>query len=456
MTPQSPALVVDTVIHAGWIVPVDGTNSVLSNHCIALSGGSIADICLSADGHARYPQATHQELPDHVLMPGLVNAHGHAAMSLLRGIADDLPLMSWLQDHIWPLEGRWVSEEFVYHGTQLAIAEMLRGGTTCFADMYFFPEASAQAAVEAGMRVQLATPVIDFPTPWAAHADEGIHKTLELHDQWRNSELVSIAFGPPAPYTVSDEPLKKIRMYADELDMPIHMHVHETAGEVTDAIANTGQRPIRRLHELGLLSPRLLCVHATQLDSDDVALLAETGAHVVHCPESNLKLASGFCPVQRLLNEGINVALGTDGAASNNDLDMFSEMRTAALLAKACANDASALPAHQALAMATIHGARAMALDHLIGSLETGKKADIIAVNLARFNTQPVYQPVSQLVYSTQASQVSHVWVSGQLLLREGTLTTLNDRDILDQTHQWQQRLAAGGPDTASESGAES
>lgn len=461
MNSQSSALVVDTVIHARWIVPVDGTDSVLDSHCIALCGGSIADICASSEGHVKYPHAAHQELPDHALMPGLVNAHGHAAMSLLRGIADDLPLMSWLQDHIWPLEGRWVSEKFVYHGTQLAIAEMLRGGTTCFADMYFFPEASAQAAVEAGIRVQLATPVIDFPTPWAANAEEGIHKTLELHDRWRNSELVSIAFGPHAPYTVSDEPLKKISMYADELDMPIHMHVHETAGEVTEAIANTGQRPIQRLHELGLLTPRLLCVHATQLDSEDVRLLAATGAHVVHCPESNLKLASGFCPVQRLLDEGINIALGTDGAASNNDLDMFSEMRTAALLAKACANDASALPAHQALAMATIHGARAMALDHLIGSLEIGKRADIIAVNLARFNTQPVYQPMSQLVYSTQASQVSHVWVNGQLLLREGTLTTLNDRNILDQTRQWQQRLAAGTTESAAcapdtESGAES
>lgn len=461
MTSQSPAATVDSVIHARWIVPVDGHDRVLDNHCIALNGGTIAEICPSLEGHARFPHAAHTELPDHALMPGLVNTHGHAAMSLFRGIADDLPLMTWLQDHIWPLEGRWVSEEFVYHGARLAIAEMLRGGTTCFADMYFFPEATARAAVEAGIRVQLAAPVIDFPTPWAANADEGIHKTVQLHDQWRGSELVSIAFGPHAPYTVSDEPLKKIGMYADELDMPIHMHVHETLNEVTEAVAQTGLRPIRRLHDLGLLTPRLLCVHATQLDTDDLALLAGSGAHVVHCPESNLKLASGFCPVQKLVDEGINVALGTDGAASNNDLDMFSEMRTAALLAKACAQDARALPAHQALAMATIHGARAMALDHLVGSLETGKRADIIAVDLARFNTQPVFQPDSQLVYSTQAGQVSHVWVNGQLLLREGTLTTLNDRQILDQTQEWQQRLAAsmaeatpGDSDTAS--GAES
>lgn len=443
--------VVDTLIHARWIIPVDSARSVLEDHCVAVSDGTIVDILPSDEASGRYPGAAQQQLPDHVLIPGLVNAHGHAAMSLLRGIADDLPLMRWLQDHIWPLEGRWVSEEFVYHGAQLAVAEMLRGGTTCFADMYFFPQATARAASEAGMRVQLATPIIDFPTPWAADSDEAIGKTLALHDTWRNSDLVSIAFGPHAPYTVSDQPLQKLAMYADELDLPIHMHVHETAGEVSDAVAQSGQRPIRRLHELGLLTPRLLCVHMTQVDDDDLALVAGSGAHVVHCPESNLKLASGFCPVQRLVDHGVNVALGTDGAASNNDLDMFSEMRTAALLAKACANDASALPAYEALAMATIAGARAMALDHLIGSLEVGKRADMVAADLGQLNTQPVYHPVSQLVYSTQSNQVSHVWVNGQLLLKEGTLTTVNVRNIADQTRQWQQRLAGSTADSASE-----
>src|SRR5690554_5686726 len=230
MTSHSRPSAVDTIIHARWIVPVDAQNRVLENHCITTAGGTIVDICPYAEAADRYPDAQRHELPDHVLMPGLVNTHGHAAMSLLRGIADDLPLMRWLEDHIWPLENRWISEEFVYQGTQLAVAEMLRGGTTCFADMYFFPEASTRAATEAGIRVQLAAPIIDFPTPWAADSDEAIAKTLALHDRWRNSELVSTAFGPHAPYTISDAPLQKIRMYADELDMPIHMQVHETAG----------------------------------------------------------------------------------------------------------------------------------------------------------------------------------------------------------------------------------
>src|SRR5690606_35412686 len=296
--------------------------------------------------------------------PGLVNTHGHAAMSLLRGIADDLPLMTWLEDHIWPAEGRWVSEEFVYQGTLLAIGEMIRSGTTCFADMYFFPEASAKAASEAGIRVQLAAPIIDFPNPWSANAEEAINKFIDLHDTWRNSELVSTAFGPHAPYTVSDGPLRKIATLADELDLPVHMHVHETAFEVEQAVANSGKRPIQLLNDLGLLSPRLICVHATQLDDTDISLLQSSGAHVAHCPESNLKLASGFCPVEKLRRHGINVCLGTDGAASNNDLDMFSEMRTAALLAKAVSSDAAALPAFAALKMATLDGARAMGLDH--------------------------------------------------------------------------------------------
>ncbi|MEX2334327.1 MAG: amidohydrolase family protein, partial [Pseudohongiella sp.] len=279
------------------------------------------------------------------------------------------------------------------------------------------------------------------PTPWAADADECIRKTTELHDIWRNSELVSTAFGPHAPYTVSDESLSKVLTFAEELDLPIHMHVHETAFEVEEAERTQGQRPVRRLYDLGLLGPRMLCVHATQINDEDMALLRETATNVVHCPESNLKLASGFCPVHHLQTNGINVALGTDGAASNNDLDMFSEMRTAALLAKACAGDASALPAYKALQMATINGAKAMGLDKLIGTLETGKRADFAAVRMDSFNAMPIYNPVSHLVYSTQASQVSHLWVNGNLLLNDGELTTINKNHLQEQTLAWQQRL---------------
>lgn len=441
MSPSEHQPDVDLLIHARWIIPATDDHAILEDHSLAVRNGVIVGLCPTAECQHRFRAARELNLAHHALIPGLINSHGHAGMTLLRGIADDLPLHSWLNDHIWPLEGKWISEEFVYHGTQLAIAEMIRGGTSCFADMYFFPEVSAKAASDAGMRVQLAAPVIDFPTPWAIDADECIRKITELHDAWRNSELVSTAFGPHAPYTVSDDSLRKVLTFAEELDLPIHMHVHETAFEVEEAVKNSGQRPLRRLYDLGMLGPRMLCVHATQINDEDLALLQQTASHVVHCPESNLKLASGFCPVHQLQGAQINVALGTDGAASNNDLDMFSEMRTAALLAKACAGDASALPAYRALQMATINGARAMGLDKLIGSLELGKRADITAVNMSGLNAMPVYNPVSHLLYSTQASQVSHVWVNGRLLLNDGELTTINRRQIQEQTHAWQNRL---------------
>jgi len=376
----------------------------------------------------------------------LINAHGHAAMSLFRGIADDVPLQSWLEQHVWPLEGRYVSEEFVYQGAELAVAEMLRGGTTCFADMYFFPEAVARVATNAHIRVQLSSPVLDFPTVWAQNPDEYILKATELHDDYRNSELVYTAFGPHAPYTVSDAPLRKIMTLAEELDIPIHMHVHETPSEVSDAVGNDGRRPLQRLAELGLLSPRLVCVHATQLEENEIEQIRTTGTHVVHCPESNLKLASGFCPVARLLDAGVNVALGTDGCASNNDLDMFAEMRTAALLAKGVAGDASALPAHQALTMATLNGARALGLDDRLGSIEAGKFADLTAVRLDALNALPLYNPVSHLVYNTQASQVSDVWVGGRAVLQQGELTTMEYRAVQDTALHWQEKIGDRKP----------
>lgn len=441
MSPSEHRLAVDLMIHARWIIPATDDLAILEYHSIAVRNGTIAGLCPTPDADHHFQAGQEISLDHHALIPGLVNSHGHAGMSLLRGIADDLPLHTWLNEHIWPMEAKWISEQFVYQGTQLAIAEMIRGGTSCFADMYFFPEASARAASEAGIRVQLAAPVIDFPTPWSADADECIRKTTELHDTWRNSELVSTAFGPHAPYTVSDESLRKVLTFAEELDLPIHMHVHETAFEVEEAEKNNGQRPVRRLYELGLLGPRMLCVHATQINTEDLALLQKTATNVVHCPESNLKLASGFCPVHQLQENGINVALGTDGAASNNDLDMFSEMRTAALLAKACAGDASVLPAYRALQMATINGAKAMGLDKLIGTLEIDKRADFAAVRMDCLNSMPVFNPVSHLVYATQASQVSHLWVNGKLLLNDGELTTINRRQVQEQTQAWQQRL---------------
>ena len=429
------------LIHAKWILPVVPAGTVLEDHAVAIRDRKIVAITASKDAQSSVSATSSIRLDQHALIPGLVNVHGHSAMSLLRGIADDIPFKQWLEQVVWPMESKFVSAEFVRQGANLAIAEMISSGTTCFADMYFFPDEVARAALDANMRVQLASPVLDFPTIWAQDAEEYIHKATELHDNYRNSELVHTAFGPHAPYTVSDQPLMKISTLAEELDVPIHMHVHETAQEVEEAVQTDGRRPLQRLAELGLLSPRLICVHATQLLDTEIELLAAHGASVAHCPESNLKLASGLCQVAKLLDAGVNVALGTDGCASNNDLDMFSEMRCAALLAKIVAADASALPAPQALELATINAARALGLDAVIGSLETGKYADITAVNLDRLNTIPLYNPVSQLVYAAQASQVSHVWCGGRLIFEEGELKTM-DRDLIrESVMAWQQKI---------------
>jgi len=432
---------VDTLLHARWIIPVEPDNTVHEHHSLAIKNGRVHALLPTQDAGSRYRADVELELPDHALIPGLINAHTHAAMSLFRGLADDLPLMEWLNDHIWPAEGTWVNPEFVRDGTQLAMAEMLKGGITCFNDMYFFPDETAQAVHEAGMRAMVGMIVIDFPTAWAQDADDYLDKGLKLHDHYRNHPLIATAFAPHAPYTVSDAPLQRVRMFADELDVPIHMHVHETAAEVRQGVEAHGIRPLQRLDKLGLTSPRLVGVHMTQLSDGEIAAYARSGAHVVHCPESNLKLASGFCPVHRLLQAGINVAIGTDGAASNNDLDMFAELRSAALLAKAVAGDASALPAHVALRMATLNGAAALGLAQETGSLVAGKAADITAVNLGALETQPLYHPISQLVYAAGSHRVSDVWVAGRHLVKEGVLTTLDEDDILAKTRAWQHKI---------------
>ncbi|OOG25958.1 N-ethylammeline chlorohydrolase [Thioalkalivibrio denitrificans] len=432
---------VDLLIRARWIAPVEPDGVVLDHHALAVRDGRIVALLPASEAHARFTADTVHELNSHIVIPGLVNAHTHAAMALMRGLADDLPLMEWLQAHIWPAESRWVGTEFVEDGTQLAMAEMIRGGVTCFNDMYFFPDIAAHAASRAGMRAVLGLIVIDFPTVWAANADEYIAKGLALYDQHKDEALLSFCFAPHAPYTVADEALKRIRTLANELDLPVHMHVHETAHEVEEATARFGMRPLERLAQMGLVGPNLLAVHMTQLNDAEIRHLAEAGAHVVHCPESNLKLASGFCPVQKLLDAGVNVCLGTDGAASNNDLDLLGEMRTAALLAKGVSGNAAALPAATALRMATLNGARALGLGDEIGSLVPGKAADMVAVDLAGLESRPVYHPLSHLVYATSRHQVTDVWVAGKPLLRNGRLTTLDTDAIGAKAEVWQQRL---------------
>jgi 5-methylthioadenosine/S-adenosylhomocysteine deaminase len=403
--------------------------------------GRIVALLPGMEAGTRYQAAETVRLLEHALIPGLINAHTHAPMSLLRGLADDLPLMEWLNQHIWPAENAWVSPEFVHDGTELAIAEMLRGGTTCFNDMYFFPDVAAQVAARCGMRANAGLIVLDFPSAWAGNADEYLHKGVALHDALRDEPLITTCFAPHAPYTVSDTPLRTIATYAEELNLQIHMHVHETADEVRQSLERHSVRPLQRLQQLGLLSPSLMAVHMTQLTDEEIAQVAQSGAHVLHCPESNLKLASGFCPVAKLLQAGVNVAIGTDGAASNNDLDMWSEMRSAALLAKGVSGDATRVPAATALRLATINGARALGLEDRIGSLQTGKAADMTAVHLGAIETQPLYDPVSQLVYAAGRHQVTDVWVAGQRLLHERKLTTLDEQTILAKALQWRDKI---------------
>lgn len=435
---------VDTLIHARWIIPVEPESVIHHYHSLAIKDGKIIELLPTADAKQKYQANVIETLETHALLPGLINAHTHAAMSLMRGYADDLPLMDWLQNHIWPVESKWVSEAFVRDGTDLAIAEMILGGTTCFNDMYFFPDVSAQQAMHLGMRCHVGLIVIDFPTVWADNSEAYISKGLALHDQLKNHPLVSTTFSPHAPYTVSDEPLKKIKTLADELEIPVNMHVHETLFEVEQAQAQQGRRPLQRLHELGLVNPAFIAVHMTQLNENEIKQFAEAGAHIVHCPESNLKLASGFCPVAQCLDAGINVALGTDGAASNNDLDMLGEMRTAALLSKAVANNASAVPAATALRMATLNGAKALGIDDKTGSLKPGKFADVIAIDLDFPETQPVYCPTSQIVYAASRQQVTDVWVAGKRLLKQRNLTTLDFAAVKIRIEEWRQRLTSG------------
>ncbi len=432
---------IDTLINARWIIPVEPKGKVYDHHSLAVNDGRIIDILPTAKAKTKYTAFNEHQLDTHALIPGLINCHTHAAMTLFRGLADDLPLMDWLNNHIWPAEQRWVNPEFVEDGTRLAIAEMIRSGTTCFNDMYFFPDHTAEVAVECGIRAVIGLILIDFPTAWAKDADEYIEKGEQVHDKFKHNPLIRTAFAPHAPYTVSDGPLKHINIVVEEMDIPIHMHVHETWDEIEKSLEQHGKRPLQRLLDLGLLSPRLLAVHMTQVEQDEIDLLAQHGVNVIHCPESNLKLASGFCPVHEFQLVNINVALGTDGAASNNDLDMLGEMRTAALLAKGVSGDITAVPAHKVLEMATINAARSLGLNDTTGSLLINKEADIVAIDLNEIETQPLYDPVSQIVYASNRSQVTDVWVNGRQLLKERNLTTIDRETVLSKAIIWQEKM---------------
>jgi 5-methylthioadenosine/S-adenosylhomocysteine deaminase len=432
----------DLLIEAGHVVPVVPHGVVLAQHAVAVRNGVILAVLPIADARLRFEAAETVSRPDAVLIPGLVNAHTHNPMTLLRGVADDLPLMQWLQGHIWPIEGSVIGPEFVADGVTLAIAEMLRGGTTCCNENYFFPDVQAATYKRHGFRARVGLPVIDFPTAWASSSDQYFDRAGEVHDQWRGDALIATTFAPHAPYTVSDANFERIRMLADQLDVPVHCHVHETAHEVLESQQQHGQRPLARLDRLGLVNDRLIAVHMTQLTDAEVALCAERGVSVAHCPESNLKLASGFCPVAKLQRAGVSLAIGTDGAASNNDLDMFGELRSAALLAKAVAEDASAFDAFATLRAATLGGAKALGFEHLVGSIEAGKQADLVCVDLGALETQPLHHVVSQLVYACGRHQVGDAWIAGRRRLRERELVDMDTRAIVANARQWRERIA--------------
>jgi len=437
-----PQQAIDLLIAPRWLVPVEPHGVVLEDHAVAIDGDRIVAVLPTAEAAARYAPRERVDLDEHALIPGLVNSHTHNPMTLMRGLADDLPLMRWLQEHIWPAEAKAIGPEFVRDGVELAVAEMLRGGTTCCNENYFFPDVQAATYRRLGFRAMVGLPIIEFPSAWAKTRDEYFDRALAVHDEFAGESLLGTAFAPHAPYTVSDESFERIRMLADQLDLPVHLHLHETAHEVEEAKRERGARPFARMQALGLVNDHLIAVHMTQLTDAEIAACAESGVSVVHCAESNLKLASGFCPAEKLRRAGVNLALGTDGCASNNDLDMFGEMRTAALLAKAVAADASALDAAGTLRAATLAGAKALGWEDRIGSIEAGKLADLTAIRLDAIETQPLYNVISQLVYAAGRHLVSDVWIAGARKLREGGLVDLDVAELRAVARRWRERIS--------------
>ena len=434
---------IHTLLTAKYIVPVEPENTVLQDYSIAINNGRILDICPAAQATQLYTPQSHFEYEHHILMPGLINAHTHAAMALLRGVASDMPLMQWLQEHIWPIEQQWVNEQFVQDGSELAIAEMLRGGITCFSDMYFYPEVTARAASAIGMRAVIGMIVLEFPTMYASSPEEYLAKGLALYDHYKSDPLISNVFAPHAPYTVSDKTFTKLNSYANELDTAIHMHVHETADEIETSIDEHKIRPLARLDKLGLVNPNLLAVHMTQLLPEEIERVAEAGVTVVHCPQSNLKLASGFCPVQELKRHNARVIIGTDSCASNDDLNIFAELKIAALLAKGVSQDATAFTAQQSIRATTIDAAHALGLADEIGSLQINKSADVIAIRCDNVESQPMYDLFSHLAYSTDRSRVTDVFVAGRQLLRDRSLTSISEDEIISKAKRWQENISS-------------
>lgn len=432
---------VDIIINAKWIITGIENQAALHNHSLVIEKGIIKKISPTAEISQHYTARQTDNYSEHVVMPGLINAHTHIGMNYFRGLADDLALMNWLQNHIWPAEKAWLGHEFVKDASLFAIAEMIRSGTTCFNEMFFFLQATAEAIDISGIRGHIGITVLEFPTNWAENANEYLVKGLEFHEQYKNHPRISTTFSPHAPYTVADNTLLRIKELATANDFKINIHLHETADEVNQSLAQINKRPVRRLYDLGFLSSQVIAVHMTQINEEDLELLEETKPSIAHCPESNMKLSSGACPVEKLKSKGLNIALGTDSVASNNDLDMISEMRSAALLSKLITLNPESLTAHEVITLATHNGAKALGIDHITGSLAPGKAADFIAIHLNEIEMLPVYHPASQIVYSGSRQQVSDVWVAGKQLMKNRVLTTLDEKALKAKAMEWGQKI---------------
>lgn len=432
---------VSKVLSPSWLVTAEKQQPILTDYSIVIEQDKILDILPTIEVHSVYQADQVVELPGQLIMPGMVNAHSHVSMSLMRGYADDLPLMTWLNDYIWPAERAVLSEAYVKDASLFGCAEMLQSGITTFNDMYFFPEATATAVKQSGIRANLGLVVIEFPSSYAEDAEAYLNKGFAAHDSWRDETRITTSIAPHAPYTVSNDTFEKVLTYSDQLDLTIHTHLHETVDEINESISAFGVRPIQRLDDLGVLSPQLIAAHAVHVTDSEIELLTNYGCHISHCPASNAKLGSGIAPVAQLHQHGVNICIGSDGVASNNRTDLFAEMRLAAMLCKGINQDAAILNAQALIEMVTINGAKALGLNETIGSITIGKQADLIAVNVSDLSIAPCYDPISHLVYACGREHVTHTWVDGELRYNDGCFSDIEPSELQSIIQRWQPEI---------------
>ena len=434
----------DCIVRAEYLLPMDAHLSVMTDGAVAVGDGKIACLGKYEEVAARYDSSTIIGGSDRVILPGLINTHTHAAMVYFRGLADDLPLKEWLEDHIWPAESQWLSPEFVSDAVELACLEMVKAGITTYNDMYFFGDAAGSATKKMGIRAVLGAGIVDFPTVAARTADEYLEKAGEFIERWKGDALITPCIAPHSLYACGTETLRKARKLADYHDVPVHIHLSETQWEVREITSRYGKRPVHYLKDIGFLEARVLAAHCVWVEEDEIQLLARHGVGVSHCVESNLKLASGIAPVIRMLDAGVKVTFGTDSAASNNDLNIFSELSTAAKLHKAVSGDPTALDSRKALLMATRWGAEVLGLGEFTGSIEEGKAADLVVVNLGKPHLTPIYDIYSHIAYSVRASDVELVMVGGKMIVKEGQFCGDDESGIMSKASQWAEKIRKG------------